>query len=491
MINLTEQELKLEVNEILSKKSFNLDAKDCLLQTMLLIFNHYQPPNYISTTKEQYIKGYLDVLKTMNGCAMVDLEDLNLPIAAMKPFQEDIKKLSSKIGKLELIDGKYVKVDAGYYICCCKGYALNKEQTIFILDEGNNFNTLSVCHHELTHLKEGNNPFPLSRSIPLAFELRKMLYEGHAATNESYLDVNTCNQSEEVSDHVFTIQIESCHSYPLYSYLYKILQMIFGDEILEKLCKNEEQEADVIQILKQNNPNIPVVSIFAHIIYILSCYQNVNKECLEKAIIHYRVFLENVEIKKRLIENKISEIKQFLGICNDKEKTVKETLNNRDQLKREYQITIEEIRKEYEEDYKRGVCSLAEYQQGIYELEHQGTLEHYHESKVEELKQIQASRNKEEEELSISYLKLQEVITEKEELETMILELEEICIHNPNLEQSFHFLLEFTITKCQADYLQLSEEEKNREGTLIIAKVKHLLHLCDQIIYKNTQKKTS
>lgn len=295
-----ENELQSKVNEILATKKFTQQAKEYLLQTMMLIWKQYDPPKYITTTKEQYINEYLEVLKKMNGCAIVKIEDLNLPIEAIQEFRQSIKEVPAGTGNIAIVDKKYIKSEKGSYECLCGGYAIQSDQGIFILEKEDLLRLFSTCHHEMTHLKQSHYSFLVNSCVPMAFELREMLYEGHAATHQSYLKLDySYSQVTKVSDENFTIEILNDYSYPLYSYLYRILQLIFGAEILEQISKNNEKNKDMIEILKQNNANIPVETIFSHIIYILSCYKNVSGDTLRISISNYHNFFQVEEFVQK------------------------------------------------------------------------------------------------------------------------------------------------------------------------------------------------
>lgn len=487
---MTEVELKAKVNEILATKNFTQQAKEYLLQTMILIWKQYEPPKYISTSKEQYISGYLEVLKNMNGCAIVKIEDLNLPIEAMQEFCQCIREVPAGTGNIEVIDNKYIKSNKGSYECFCGGYATPSNQEIFILEEENLVRLFSTFHHEMTHLKQGRYPFLVNSSVPIAFELREMLYEGHAAVHQSYLKLNhSYSQVTEIRDPNATIEIQNEYSYPLYSYLYRTLQLLFKDELLEQLSKNNDNKKDMITILKQNYPKIPVETIFSHIIYILSCYKKVSQDTLRKSFSNYHDTLELWENVQKKIEQEILEREQKLQKIKTREFELKSLLGDFRKLEREYQSEKEDIKKDCEEYYKSGNWSYQEYQQEMQELETYGTLEYYRETREADLETVKTQREEMEIEVSTLRFKLQELIQAKADEVNMLPYLEEVCLKNPSLEQSFGFLEDFVFQYLQSEYANLSLEEKQNDRDIFVSQMEQLALLKCQRKWKD-QKKT-
>ena len=328
--------LQHEIEKILSKKKFTEEAKNKLLQSILFVYDNYNPPKYIRKTREEYINEYLRVLENMNGYAVVDLNEINDSNEVSTYFKKEILKSSTRSGNLDFINGKYVPTQNGEFYCSCKGFAWSREKMMFSLDEGNILEELMTIHHEMTHLSEGERPFSLGSQVPLSFELRKMFLEGHAVTREANIKTSSdYYQIERISDQSSSFKIESEQSYPLYGKLYQTLELIFGVDVLEEFASNNNREFDMFEELKKRFPELPVNEIFAHLIYVISCKENTEKKVLIDAIKNidsFRALILSREVvginrEEQTIANleqsilgKQSEIERLTALLNNPEK---------------------------------------------------------------------------------------------------------------------------------------------------------------------------
>ena len=350
--------LQHEIEKILSKKKFTEEAKNKLLQSILFVYDNYNPPKYIRKTREEYINEYLRVLENMNGYAVIKLEELNLDYyEPINDFRESIKKVTNRSGNLEYVNGEYVPVQSGSYVCLTKGMAYCSERTMYSLDEGNILEELMTIHHEMTHLSEGERPFSLGSRVPLSFELRKMFLEGHAVTREANIKTSSdYYQIERISDQNSSFKIESEQSYPLYGKLYQTLELIFGVDVLEEFASNNNREFDMFEELKKRFPELPVNEIFAHLIYVISCKENTEKKVLIDAIKNidsFRALIlsrEVVGINRE--EQTIANLEQsILGKQSEIERLTA-LLNNPEKLQSQFQKECETIKNEIEEWHK-------------------------------------------------------------------------------------------------------------------------------------------
>ncbi len=485
------------LSEILSKKSFTPKAKDCLLRSILFAYTFYNPPKYIRQTRDEYISEYLKVLENMNGYAVIELSDINAQNESAEYFRENIKKSQFNRGNLELVDGRYIPVQNGSYYCSCKGYTWNKEKMMFMLDENNPIEEVSTIHHEMTHLSEGACPFPLNSAIPFSFEVRKMLYEGRATTRESYVYASSSNtiQEEMLEDGVATYQVVSECSYPLYGKLYQLLQIIFGDEILEKFSKNDDIKNNFINELKELYPNIAVEELFSHIIYILSCSSKKNREALASSVHH---FARSHAKKIEWVSNEIKEVQTYI----DREQQTIEQLKKEEQELRQVLITPELLQAEYEKDvtqakediealYKDGSYTEEEYKEELNVLEAQGTLEYYKESKQYELEIIKSRQESLQQQIKEDIEKIAPLKEELQQLEQnqfpMI--LERVCLKNPSLDSAFSYIEELALRLIQEERKGIQETDSQYEA--ILDKVRILLQLKERTVLTKTQKNAS
>lgn len=498
MIETKEQLIEI-VKAILEKKAFSQKAKENLLMSIVFAYEFYRPPKYIKTSRDEYIMEYLKVLEDMRGYAIVELEELNEENEVSEEFRTSIKKSETGDGNLDFIDGKYIPCEKGAYKCTCKGFAWNREKMIFTLNEHHYAAEMETIHHEMTHLTEGKYPFLISSSIPFSFELRKMLYEGRAATRESYIQTATSYvQIEVLEDSNTSYKIESLYSYPLYNKLYQTLQLIFGEEFLEEMSKNEEREFDMIEEMKKRFPEFPVHEIISHIIYILSCTSKDSHNILATSI-HYfaRNHSKNIEglQEKILSENRnLNFCRNALKESQEKEREIKATLESPEKLKEEYQKAKENAKMDIIAMYKEGYYKEKAYREELARLEQEGTLEYYIEVKKQEL--IDNKRYQEATEKSIeeAIQNLERLRAEKAALESnqFAFVLEKICLKQPSLGASFSFLEEIALKKIREEESALSEEERttSEKQDKLLDKIKKLLELKERT-YAITQKKAS
>ena len=324
-------QLENQIKEILKPKPFSEKSKDDILQIFLLTQDYYKSPEYITESKEQFITSLLAVLKKLKGYGIIELADLNSSNPIAKEFRTSIQKVNTMKGNLNYVDGRYVPSKVGAYCCSVLGIAWYEEKRIFVLDEGNFQERVTTLCHEMMHLEEGNNSFPLPLMMPLSFEISEMWREGRATTRESYLafeKVDTYKQ--EISDQSHTFIIKSYHSYPIYGKLYQTLQIIFGDDILERMGKNNDENEDMYEILKQKYKDLPVEHIFAHIIYILSCYNHIQSDVIIQAIKNYAQFqkeeMDWLQIDLIVKEGEVSKQEDIISNYQKQEQELKQLL---------------------------------------------------------------------------------------------------------------------------------------------------------------------
>ena len=463
----TKEELIERVIEILSKKSFTEQAKENLLGSIVFAYEHYNPSKYITKSRAEYIEEYLRVLENMKGYAVVDLNEINDSNEASTHFRKDILKSPTRSGNLDFINDKYVPTQNGEFYCSCKGFAWCREKMMFSLDEGDIMREWVTVHHEMTHLSEGANPFPIDISVPFSFELRKMLYEGRAATHESYISIDSSNvQVDSLENEDSKYEIASSHSYPLYGKLYQILQIIFGDEVLEQMSKNDSREVDMIQELERRYPSIPVLEVFSHLIYILSCKSKESKNVLMSSVQDY-VMSHSKKIEwvqnRILLENQNLEFnRQSLDEEKSREEKIKKILEDPELLTEEYRNAKESARKDIEGLYSEGHYSEDEYRQELEALEQDGTLEYYQETQRQEVENIKYMRSRREVAIAECLANLQQLQNKRDKLKcndfTFI--LERVCLKEPSLEVSFSFLEEMALKITQESGKGLTEQDK-------------------------------
>lgn len=484
------EQIIIVLSKILSEKDFSDKAKLYLFQTILLIFDYYNPPLYVRTTREEYLKEYLRVLQELKEYKIVELIEINDLNKISREFRKDIKHSNNKTGNLEKIDGRYVPVLNGSYYCETKGFANYHKKSIFILDEGDSLELLSTCHHEMTHLREGNNPFPLNSKIPLSFDLRQMFYEGHAATHESYLNLDmTKNCFSFLCNEVTEIEIESMFSYPLYGVLYELFQLIFGVEILEELCRNNDK-LDMFKILKEQYPDIPVEKIFAHLTYIICCSKDEyeDKEALRKALYYYQKYRhqQKEKLNSQIIKNKKITIKTVKQV-EEKERKIDELemmLSSPENLQKSFLHRYQVFKKKLAMDLKRGQLSKTQYKKALLYFEESATLPNYLEVQKQKLTQLR-------EEL----FELQQVLDEQLKLiqkkkyleqDQYDIAIKEICFDNPSLRNSFEFLEKVANINIQKEYASLPERKKIEQKDIYNAKRNALARIMQKVGFVET-----
>lgn len=262
-----EKDLIKQIKEILYKKNFSQRAKKKLVISIVSAYENYNPPKYIKKGRNEYIEEYLKVLENTNEYDSFELLQLNSDNIAVNYFKKHIMNCSTE-GNLDFVDNKYIPKKNGHYFTDCLGFAIRNEKKFFTLNYRNEFSNI---HHEMTHLSEGEDPFPMGLWKPFSFELRKMFVEGRAATHEYYTFKGNHVYNNFLGNETENYIINSNYAYPLYAYIYQLLQIIFGDEILEEMAKNNNLEKDMIKELEVRFPNIPVKELFTHIIYIICC----------------------------------------------------------------------------------------------------------------------------------------------------------------------------------------------------------------------------
>lgn len=492
--------LEQKVQQILSQKKFTEEAKNKLLQSILFVYDHYNPPKYIKRTRKEYIDEYLRVLENMNGYAVIKLEELNLDYyEPIKEFRADIEKVTDGRGNLEYVNGEYIPSKNGSYACLTKGFACLGDRIMYTLGEGNLYDELITVHHEMTHLSEGERPFNLGSQVPLSFELRKMFAEGRAVSREANVAVSTkYYQIERISDQTASFKIQSEKSYPLYNKLYQTLQIIFGVDVLEEFALNDNRECDMFEELKKRFPDLPVNDIFAHLIYIISSKENMDKKVLLDAIKSMKSFRDLLLSRKVLeIDRKEENIKNLEQSILDRQHEIERItilLKNPEQLERDFQKECETIKKEIEEWYKAKEITEEEYQRQLKEFEIEATIEVYQDVKNKELQQ--SIEDKKSEEVSLSHH--QETLSKLRQEYQILLEdnfgeaLEQVCIQNPSLEISFSFLENIAFQKIRGEYAKLSEEDRmNEEGKIYLAQLQKLFDLKEHTIIVDEKQKTS
>lgn len=491
----TKEKLIEKVSEILSRKSFTEKAKRNLLRVIVFLFESYSPPQYVQTSKNEYIMTYLKVLENMNGYTVIELSEINDSNEISTFFRNDIVKSPTHSGNLDLVDGKYVPVQNGEYFCSCKGFAWKKEQMIFSLGENDIVREIVTVHHEMTHLTEGNNTFPINSEIPFSYELRKMLYEGRAATHESYISSTFSNvQVNNLEEGISEYQILSNCSYPLYGKLYQILQILFGDEVLEEMAKNDDLEMDMIKELEQRYPNISVQEVFSHLIYILSCKSKESQDGLLNAIDYYKnIQLKKIKWKTATIESQIG-FKQsnesYLKTLKKEEESYIQLLGNSTFLKQKHEIACQDEITTIEKLYQDGSYTEEQYQQEMESFKQEGTLEYYKRAKEQELQ----NNRDEQERIKKSIIELEDNIQELQ-LEKVALEqnqfslfLERICLKNPSLYSSFFYLENLAIERVCDERKRMSEGDNG--NTMLLDKIRVLMEWKKNTIVISEEKTT-
>lgn len=491
-------QLENQIKDILKGKPFSEKAKDDVLQMFLRIQDCYQSPDYITETKEQFMTSLLVVLKELKGCGLVELNALNGSNPIVEEFRTGIKKTNTRRGNLNYVDGRYVPSEAGAYYCSLLGFTWYEEKRIFVLDEGRSQERLTTLCHEMTHLEEGIYSFPLSRMMPFSFEISEMCREGRATTRESYLgfERNTAYE-QRISDQSNSFVIKSDHSYPIYGKLYQTLQIIFGDSILEEMGKNNEETEDMYEILKQKYKELPIEHIFAHIIYILSCYNHVQPDDIIQAIKVYTQFrkeeIEWFQIDLIVKESEISKKQREMLNYKSQENELKQLLENPNKLNQNFLEEKEYDLYQTEAAYKKGTISEAIYKERV-EMIQKTTLEEYRYMQEYALQIIQDSQSITQKELSrlhASLLRLKERIDMLKE-DHLELILEEVCIRNPSLQGSFEYLEMVAFKKVDSLLEELpNEKDSEAQKRILWAQSKKIFELHQNCMLYDEPKKSA
>lgn len=488
----SKEELIKRIVEILSQKSFTEKAKSNLLRSIVFAFESYNPPKYITKSRAEYIEEYLEVLENMNGYAVLELSELNDENEASTFFRNQIKLANGRTGTLDVVAGKYVPSDNGKYYCSCNGFAWNKEAMMFTLRGKDPIDEMETIHHEMTHLGEGRSPFPIA-TIPFSFEIRKMLYEGRATTRESYIHIpNQFAQIAVVENEKESYKVSSDNSYPLYGYLYQMMQLLFGDDVLEELAKNDNTKRDMIEELKNKYPNIPVEEVFGHVIYILSCESREKHDTLAPSI---QNFMKTNTSEIEYINGEIARIQNYLDRDNsslemmktDEQNTTK-ILNDPVKLKEQYEQAFLEEKRTIESLYKDGTYSEEEYKRELSSLEKEGTLEYYRETVQQRLVYFKDNQESLQTKIEEEKEKLKKLLLDKARVEQnhFPIILESICLKNPSLATSFTFLRDVTLKRIQEE-----ASVKSKDDPIILDKVRVLLDLAMKIQSLENEKRTS
>ncbi len=429
-----EERLENKIKKILSKKPFSHKVKDYLLKSFMYIYTIYDSPKYIKATKEEYIEEYLTVLQMLEHCSIIELSEINhIKKPEIKVFYDSIEK--QKNGNLEYLNGKYVSSIHGSYACGITGYTDYETKSIYVIDDEDLLQVYHNIHHEMTKLRLGKKLFPLNSNLPFSFSIRTMLIEGYATVEEDYVEPTKRSITvEKVEEKNATMEINSFYHDALYGTLYKLLQLIFGVNMLKQFGENDSEEIDMFAMLKETFPNIPIEYVFAHITYILNCYEKKDKKTVKSAIQYYK-------------QNKNSEKKKL----ND---DIKET-----------EKKLIEQNKELKESQKR-VFDLVQLLNN--------SIDRKQNSKAKELKLMK----QELEQLKVRIQKLQSSILllnteydmfkkEKNQVEENKYDvaLESTCIKNPSLETSFQFLVQLAMARIEIEFSK-TKNEKSKEPIL-------------------------
>lgn len=440
--NLEREQLKAKVIQILNSKEFGTQEKKNLLQMMLFIYDHYKPPLYIKISKTEYLNKYLKILEKMKQYKIVNLEELNEQNSIAQIFRGEIRDSKEQIGNLELVNGRYVRSDHGSYYCSLSGLAEKSAGAIFTLDKDNLLETLSTCHHEMTHLGEGKSPFSLNSAFPMSYEFRKMCVEGRAIIHQGYLDLEGPFYKEQVEDQYSTFEVVFKHGYALYGNLYRMMQILFGDEILEELSENNDSELDMIEILSEKFPNLPVEQFFAHIFYILSCFDKKKTEDFALSLYYYQDFQKS---KREQLDNQYVDYEELILEKNEKLEVTKELkqklvhiLNDPKSLNEEYQREYFLMKTNLEKDCLEGIISKEEYEEEMRSF----TLENYQTFLEIDLENGNQSLQRLNQTISSLQIEFQKVVKRKTYLENshLLSFFKEVCFDNPSLENSFVFI---------------------------------------------------
>lgn len=439
----TEEQLKGEIKKILSKKSFSHKAKDYLLKTLLHIYTIYDSPKYIKTTKEEYIEEYLTVLQIMEHCNIIHLSEINdIKKREIKVFYDSIKK--QKKGNLEYLNGKYVTSTNGSYFCGITGYTDYETKSVYVLDDENLFQVYQNIHHEMTKLRLGKKLFPLNSNLPFSFSIRTMLIEGYAAVQEDYVEPSKRSITvERIEERSTMIEMKSFYHYALYGTLYKLLQLIFGVNILKQFGENDLEEIDMFSMLKETFPNIPIEYVFAHITYILNCSEKTDNKSVREAIEYYK-------------QNKNSERKKLGVYIKEIEKKLKEQ------------------NKELNISQKR-IAELAQFLNHSTDSQFQ-QIENKLKFMKRELKQLKEKIQNLQSSILLLNAESDMFQKEKQQIDENKYDvaLESTCIKNCSLETSFKFLEQLAITRVQIEFSKMKNETMKEPILAMLSEIEQI-----------------
>lgn len=317
------------INSKIDYLSFSKELKEYLKLCFLYVYKNINIPSYIHISPNDYLNRCLDSLSTLNGIVFVSLSDLSLGIPDLDNFVEDICYVG-KNGNLELINGKYVPVSNGSYVCKCRGFTYSKDKVIYLLDDGNINGIIKTLFHELSHIRDGEKYFNFSNKIALSNEFRLMCIEGRAVLNEEYINIGTYSDDFfELCDDKSSIKIKTNNYYPLYSVIYKLLQIIYSDEDLDFLGSNNLDNVDWFEYLNSKY-DVDNYDVYFNIVNILSVYKYGVSYYKDTSLVES--FLHIFDVARNRIYNKdmcIRDIKSQIKVINDLSNNVVLRQNNK------------------------------------------------------------------------------------------------------------------------------------------------------------------
>ena len=463
----------------------------------MFIFEHYYSPSYIGISKDDYIDMYLETLKNINGYSIFNLNNINEDSDIAEIFREGIIEVKDNKGILDYVNDKYELLNEGPYYPACKGFSWKKENSMYTLDENNKNEMIKSCYHEITELSSGKNPYPLFSSVPFSFSLKKMFIDGDLSVRDSYLDLKTNYQVEILKEKNIVLKICSEYSYPLYGMLYQMMQLLFGGELLEEFRRNDIEEISLFDALKEKHPDMEIETIFAHVIYILSCYNDDSKvkynkkKALEMAIKHYqKVVVEtHKSIAKRCISlgDDITNTKEWLSENQKIEEEILDKLNNKKKLEEAFEHQMKLVKEETLKKYEEGIITNKEYLAALNEFDREGTIENFKLAQKQDLKLMGKTIKEGEKKLVSLQNEFDVLYMKKKELEENKFgkALEEVCITKPSLIDSIEYLKKKCSKAIQKDHT-LSDDDD--EHSVYLDKMKLFVHIKSQMVLSKTSK---
>lgn len=491
------EKLKKKIEEVLESKSFSDKAKENVEETLLFIYEHYTEVSYIGISKDDYIHMYLETIQNMNDYSIFSLNNINEDSQIAEIFRDGIAEAKENNGNLDYVDNRYVLVEAGPYYPSCKGFSWKRVNFMCTLEEIDASEIIKTCYHEMTRLSSGKNPYPLYSSIPFGFSLRKMFLEGDLSVRDSYLDLKTNYQVEVLKEKNIVLKICSEYSYPLYGMLYQMMQLLFGTEILEGFRRNDIEEISLFDVLKEKYPNLDIETIFAHLIYILSCYNDDSKvkynkkKALETAIKHYeKVVVETHKgMAKKCISlgENITNTKEWIEENQKIEEEILDKLNDKKKLEEAFEHQMKLVKEETLKKYEEGIITNKEYLAALNEFDREGTIENFKLAQKQDLKLMEKTMREGEGKLERLQNEFDSLYMKKLELEENRFGkvLEEVCITNPSLLESIEYLKKVCSKAIQEDYT-LSEDDE--EHNVYLDKMKLFVHIKSQMVLSKTSK---